>query len=70
MLLLHDEIVVQVPRRATDAAAAWLESSMTLSFQGVPITAHVEQYGTHWAGPRDDDRLVEDEEEIEEESAA
>jgi DNA polymerase I-like protein with 3'-5' exonuclease and polymerase domains len=70
MLLLHDEIVVQIPRAASDAAAAWLEESMSLDFKDVPITAHVEQYGTHWAGPRDDGRLVEDEEEIEEESAA
>jgi len=34
---------------------------MTFDFMTVPITAHVEVYGTHWAGPHDDDRPAEDE---------
>ena len=61
MILLHDEIVVQVRRERADEAAAWLEEAMTFDFMGVPNTAHVEVYGTHWAGPRDDDRPVENE---------
>ncbi len=56
MFPIHDELVVQVPRENVSGAAAWLEEAMTLDFMGVPITAHVEVYGTHWAGPRDDDR--------------
>jgi hypothetical protein len=35
---------------------------MTIDFKDVPISAHVERYGTHWAGPRDDDRPPEDDE--------
>jgi DNA polymerase-1 len=62
MVLLHDEIVVQVPRARAEEAAAWLEASMTIDFKDVPISAHVERYGTHWAGPRDDDRPPEDDE--------
>ena len=61
MIPIHDEIVVQVPREKANEAAAWLEEAMTFDFMGVPITAHVEVYGTHWAGPRDDDRPVGDE---------
>jgi len=60
-ILLHDEIVVQVPREQADGAAAWLEQAMTFDFMAVPITAHVEVYGRHRAGPRDDDRPAEDE---------
>lgn len=47
-LVIHDEIILQVPEeRAADAAKA-LETAMNMTFRGVPITAEAEVLGTRW----------------------
>ncbi|MGH8933810.1 MAG: DNA polymerase, partial [Egibacteraceae bacterium] len=48
-LVIHDEIILQVPEaRAQDACAA-LEAAMTCTFRGVPITAEAKVLGTRWS---------------------
>lgn len=46
-MLLHDEIVLQVPEDRTQEALKALEEAMTLDLLGVPITATAEVLG-HW----------------------
>jgi DNA polymerase-1 len=47
-LLIHDELVVQVPIEQAERAAADLRDAMTTTYRGVPIEADVEVLGARW----------------------
>jgi DNA polymerase I len=48
-MLVHDEILLEVPAPMAEQAKAALESAMTSEFHGVPIECHAEVLGTTWA---------------------
>lgn len=59
-LVIHDEIILQVPENQADAACAALEAAMNTTFMGVPITAEAEVLGNRWGHlPEDDAPAVE-----------
>lgn len=49
VMLVHDEILLEVPAWMAAAAKAALESAMTSVFHGVPIECHADILGTTWA---------------------
>jgi DNA polymerase-1 len=60
-LVIHDEIILQVPEEQADAACAALEAAMNTTFMGVPITASAEVIGKRWGQlPEDDSPAAED----------
>lgn len=48
LLVIHDEILAQAPRRDAQYVAERLAEVMTTEFQGVPITASGKVYGKSW----------------------
>lgn len=48
-LLVHDEIVIEVPEWMTSQAMADLQASMTMTYRGVPIVAEAKLCGHRWA---------------------
>lgn len=48
-MLVHDEILLEVPAWMAQQAQAALEAAMTMVFHGVPIECHAEVLGTSWA---------------------
>ena len=53
-MLVHDEILLEVPAWMAQQAQAALEAAMTMTFHGVPIECHAEVLGTSWA-PKPDE---------------
>ncbi|WP_239335077.1 DNA polymerase [Frankia sp. CiP3] len=47
-LFVHDEVILHVPTDQADDVRRQLETVMTTSFRGIPITADAEILGTHW----------------------
>ena len=47
-LVIHDEIIMQVPQDRADAARAALEHAMTCVFRDIPITARATVLGPRW----------------------
>lgn len=47
-LVIHDEIILQVPDAQIDAAKAALTEAMTCTFRGIPITADPQVFGRRW----------------------
>lgn len=47
-LVIHDEIILQVPEHLAEQAAAALEEAMNTTFLGVPITAEAKILGDRW----------------------
>jgi DNA polymerase-1 len=61
-LVIHDEIVLQVPVGQEQAACAALEAAMNTTFLGVPITAQAKILGPHWGHLPEPDPEIEAEE--------
>ncbi len=49
VMLVHDEILLEVPAWMAEQAKAALESAMTSVLHGVPIECHADILGTTWA---------------------
>ena len=49
VMLVHDEILFEVPAWMAQQAKAALEAAMTMTFHGVPIECHAEVLGGSWA---------------------
>ena len=49
VMLVHDEILLEVPAWMAQQAKAALEAAMTMTFHGVPIECHAEILGGSWA---------------------
>ena len=49
VMLVHDEILLEVPAWMAEQAKAALEAAMTSVFHGVPIDCHADVLGTTWA---------------------
>lgn len=47
-LFVHDEVILHVPTGDADQVRRQLETAMTGTFRGIPITAEAEILGTHW----------------------
>jgi DNA polymerase I len=47
-LVIHDEIILDVPEDQAQAACTALEAAMTTPFLGVPITAEAKVIGPRW----------------------
>lgn len=47
-LVIHDEIILQVPEDQAEQACAALEAAMNTTFMGVPITATAKVLGSRW----------------------
>ena len=47
-LVIHDEIILQVPHDQATAAYEALEQAMTCEFRGIPITADAKVLGDRW----------------------
>lgn len=58
-MLVHDEILLEVPAWMAEQAKAALESAMTMTFHGVPIECHAEVLGSSWAPKPDEFDLRE-----------
>lgn len=54
-LVIHDEIILQVPEEQAEEACAALEAAMNCQFMGVPITAEAEVVGKRWGQLPEDD---------------
>jgi DNA polymerase-1 len=53
-MLVHDEILLEVPAWMAQQAKSALEAAMTMNFHGVPIECHAEVLGSSWA-PKPDE---------------
>ena len=53
-MLVHDEILLEVPAPMAQQARAALETAMTSEFHGVPIECHADILGTTWAHQPDE----------------
>jgi DNA polymerase-1 len=69
-LVIHDEIILQVPEEQAEAACAALENAMNTTFMGVPITAEAEVIGKRWGRLPEVDTSEDTEPERAEERAA
>jgi DNA polymerase I len=59
-LVVHDEIILQVPLGQEQAACAALEAAMNTTFLGVPITADAKVIGPRWGHlPEPDPQIKE-----------
>jgi len=58
-MLVHDEILLEVPAWMAEQAKAALQRAMTSVFHGVPIDCHAEVLGTTWARQPDEFDLRE-----------
>jgi DNA polymerase I-like protein with 3'-5' exonuclease and polymerase domains len=58
-MLVHDEILLEVPAWMAQQAKATLENAMTSVFHGVPIDCHADVLGTTWAQQPDEFDLRE-----------
>ncbi|WP_239394216.1 DNA polymerase [Frankia sp. CiP3] len=47
-LFVHDEVILHVPTTRAEDVRRLLETTMTTTFRGIPITADAEILGTHW----------------------
>jgi DNA polymerase I-like protein with 3'-5' exonuclease and polymerase domains len=47
-LVIHDEIILDVPEDQAQAACTALEAAMSTTFLGAPITAEAKIFGPRW----------------------